>query len=493
MVRTSAARWPRKHALHMDGRVRTYGDLTDQMGRIAAWTQAQGLSRGDIVALIAPNCLEYIEIVLGLSEQGITVATLNPGLGLGELEQILEDCTPSLLLVHDDLAAHRRLTERTVLFPSRLSEELEQLAPVATIPSVDEKVDFAVTYTSGTTGRPKGVLLSHRSRSLTIRAMATEYGCYGPDDHFLSITPLFHGAGFAFAVAALASGGSLTLLAGPNPEMILATLAQQDITGIFVVPTILQRIFSCEEEVLDRYKGRHGLSAIISNAAALAPGLKQQTVDYFGEGLLHETYGSTEAGIVTNMRPSAILQKPNSVGTAFIETEIELRRDDGALANVGETGELFSRAAYAFSGYLNRPDATTETMQGGWISVGDLAVKDPDGYFEIIGRKKDMVVTGGVNVYPREIELVAEQMPGVLECAVVGIPDAEWGEKLCATYVAEPGITLLPGELLAFCRDKLSSIKTPKLAFEIDSLPRNVSGKILKKELREIAKEHLGG
>jgi long-chain acyl-CoA synthetase len=227
------------------------------------------------------------------------------------------------------------------------------------------------------------------------------------------------------------------------------------------------------------------LRTIISNAAALAPRFKTLTVERFGEGILHETYGSTEAGIVTNMRPDSLLRKPDSVGTAFPGMEIELRRGDGTLCDAAEIGELYARGPYNFLGYLNRPEETAAALQNGWITVQDLAVRDADGYISIVGRAKDMIVSGGINIYPAEVEQVIAAENGVAEVAVVGLADAEWGERVHAFVVAFPNAQLDPGELLARCRESLSGYKVPRGITLIDELPRNPSGKILKKVLRE--------
>lgn len=461
---------------------RSYAELVERITRIGALAAERRLKKGDVVALVAPNCIDYIEIVAGLSERGIIVATLNPGLSVDELEQIFRDCSPRLVIAAEPVSLPPSAPDALRL-GSEFEQALAAAPPLPPSPMVDERESFALAYTSGTTGRPKGVLLSHRSRCLLFGAMATEYGCFGRDDHFLALAPMAHGAGLAFAIAPIFHGGRCTLLHSSAPEALLEALATYEPNGIFVVPTHLHRLFGAEPELLDRYRGRHRLRTIISNAAALSPALKEAAVEYFGEGLLHETYGSTEGGIVTNIRPIDLLGKPRSVGTAFLNMEIELRRPDRSIADPGEPGELFCRSPYSFNGYLNRPEETSAALVEGWVTVGDLAVRDEDGFITITDRKKDMVVTGGMNVYPREIENAIEQVPGVSECAVVGRPDEEWGESLHAFVVTSANSTVLADEVLAACRSNLAPYKVPKKVSFLSELPRNASGKIVKRSL----------
>lgn len=485
-IRCAAEANPGKIALaDSDGETRTYGELVARMNAIGQVALDGRIRRGDVVALIAKNCIAYPEIVAGLSEHGIVVATLNPALSKVELATIFDDCKPKLVIADQSVELPQSTPDSL-----RLGSKTDAFGPDGACiqPSIDidERDSFAIAYTSGTTGKPKGVLLSHRSRCLLFGAMASEYGCFGRDDHFLALAPMSHGAGLAFALAPLFHGGACTLLYSQAPEDILGALDAYRPNGIFVVPTHLHRIFNAPESLRDRYRGKHALRTIISNAAALSPHLKSAAVDYFGEGLLHETYGSTEAGIVTNIRPNRLLDRPRSVGPVFPGIEVQIRRDDGTLSDAGEPGELFSRSPYTFNGYLNRSEETLEAIVDGWVTVGDIATRDVDGYISITDRKKDMVVTGGMNVYPREIEAVIEAMPEVLECGVVGQKDDEWGESLHAFVVPSEGREPDTDKILAACRETLAPYKVPKRVTIISELPRNPSGKLVKRELREL-------
>jgi long-chain acyl-CoA synthetase len=316
---------------------------------------------------------------------------------------------------------------------------------------------------------------------LTLFGMGVEYGCFSPDDRFLGIAPLCHGAGFAFNLAPLFFGGSCDLMAGFDPEHTARHLHNEGPTGVFMVPTHFRALFDLPDPAR-ALLSRHRLRAIISNAAALPQELKEEIVATFGDGLLHECYGSTEGGIVTSLRPPDQLRKVRCVGLPFVNTAVRLLDDDGREVRDGEVGELFSYSPYLFSGYWEKPEKTRECMRDGWVSAGDLARRDDEGYLYIVDRKKDMVVSGGINIYPRQVENVLNGAAGIAESAVVGVPDRRWGERLEAVYVpAGDG----PDEdaLRELCTRELGSQKTPKAFHAVDALPRNPMGKVLKKNI----------
>jgi acyl-CoA synthetase (AMP-forming)/AMP-acid ligase II len=486
-IRCAATRAAGRTALIAGPRCLSYTELVRRIARVAHMGRNHlRLAPGDRVALIAGNILEYIEIVAGLSDIGAIVATLSPRLTRAELADILADCSPRAIIIAADCLA--LLDDNSAIPVIVIGDDYEALLAAASdIPGHDgvaETAPFALAYTSGTTGRPKGVLLPHRSRAITFMAMAAEYRCFGVDDHFLALAPMCHGAGFVFACAALFFGGTTSLFPAGDPLAVLDRIARRDITGVFMVPTQFARLFDLPDTVLDSYRN-HNLTSIISNAAALPQAMKERAVAQFGAGILHESYGSTEGGIVTNIRPADLLRKPGSVGLPFPGVEIAIRRPDGSIAAADEPGELFSRAPTSFAGYWNRPDETAETMIDGWVSVGDVAVADPDGFISIVDRKKDMVVSGGINVYPREIENVIARVPGVFESAVVGLPDAEWGERLHAFIVPSGTDTPSVTAIIAACRAQLAGFKIPRGISFITELPRNTGGKVMKRVLRD--------
>ena len=496
-LRVSAARTPGKTALICGTQRRTFAELRERVDRVAAHLVALGFAKGDRAIVLAPNCIDYPELICGVADAGGIVATLSPRSTAAEVAAAANDCRARVVFVHPANAATVDLARLgTVEHVITLGEDYEAWlraadparspALIATVP-LAETDPFTLVYTSGTTGQPKGIVISHRSRVLTFHAMAMEYGCYGPEDLQLGIAPMAHGAGFAFIMCSVYFGGSVEILPKFDAELVVRKLATEPFTGVFMVPTHYSSIFALEPAFLARHRGSaRALRTIMSNAAALPQALKEKIVDYWGAGLLHETYGSTEAGIVTNLRPRFQLEKPRCVGPPFALNEIRLLDEAGRDVGTGEVGELYSRSPYLFNGYFDRPQETAAVMRDGWVSAGDLARRDADGHYYIVDRRKDMVVSGGINVYPREIEEVLQTHPAVREAAVIGVPDEHWGERLRAYIVLERERSAGAADLEAYCRERLAGYKVPKEFRDIAELPRNVGGKILKKELRAL-------
>ncbi|MCC7083311.1 MAG: acyl--CoA ligase [Burkholderiales bacterium] len=494
-LRVSAARTPDKIALICGAVRRSYSQLRERVDRIAAQLLALGFVKGDRAIVLAPNCIDYPELICGVSDAGGIIATLSPRSTATEVAAAARDCGARVIFVHP---ANSDAIDRTWLpgvehvivlgeqYEAWLGEADPALSPALTgaVP-LEETDPFTLVYTSGTTGQPKGIVISHRSRVLTFHAMAMEYGCYGPEDLQLGIAPMAHGAGFAFIMCSVYFGGTVEILPRFDAELVVRKLATESFTGVFMVPTHYSSIFALEGSLLARHRGgARALRAIMSNAAALPQALKEKIVEYWGPGLLHETYGSTEAGIVTNLRPRLQLEKPRCVGPPFALNEIHLLDEAGKEVSEGEVGELYSRSPYLFNGYFERPEETAAIMRDGWVSAGDLARRDADGHYYIVDRRKDMVISGGINIYPREIEEVLQAHPAVREAAVIGVPDAHWGERLLAYIVLERERHVDAADLEAYCRERLAGHKVPREFRDIAALPRNVGGKILKKELR---------
>ncbi len=488
-IKTTMARHPGKIALTCGARSLNFAQLVERIEKVSALAiEGLGLRHGDRAAIVAGNCLEFIEIVDGLSEAGVIVATPNPRQTTAELGFILNDCgarvafaTPETApLLH---AADCPALERIIVIGPDYEALLMQARAGIALPRVEEWDAFCMPYTSGTTGKPRGVVLPHRSRVLAAFCMASEYGCYGPDDRYLAIAPLFHGAGFNFAHAAVFFGGTCEILPRFEPEVVLRRLHEGRAAGTFMVPTHFHALFALPAAVLDRWRGV-ALRALVSNAAPLAQATKNRIIEYFGDGILHEAYGSTEGGIVSNLRPAYQVRKMQCIGQAFPFNRIRLLDDAGAPVAHGEVGELYNDSPCLFLGYWNQPEATAASMRDGWFSAGDLARMDDEGFLYLVDRKKDMYISGGVNVYPREVEEALFRLPGVADAAVVGMPDDYWGEVGRAFVVSRPGAALTAEALFAACKQMLAGHKVPRQITFLDALPRNAAGKVLKTELR---------
>ena len=487
-VRAAMLRNPDKIAMKHREQEVSYGEFMGRVDRVCAGLLNDcGLQHGDHAAIVSANSIEYLEVVLGASQAGVGTATINPRLSPPELAAIADDAQARVLFVDQATAEALGDTafasvEKVVVIGGDYQDWRDAQTPLDELPVVDEWDTFTIPYTSGTTGKPKGVLVPHRSRVISLYAMAVEYGCFGPDDRFLAIAPMCHGAGMIFALAPIFFGGYAEIMDKFDPESVVSKFKSERITGFFGVPTHFHAIFGLDQAILDEHRSET-LHTIISNAAALPQVMKEKIIGHFGQ-ILHETYGSTEASIVSNLRPADQLRKVACVGQAFPGTQIEIRRDDGSICNPEEIGELFSTSSCLFNGYWMRPDETAEAWQDGWVTVGDLAKKDAEGHLYIVDRKKDMVISGGINIYPREIEEALLQHPDIADVAVIGVADEKWGERLKAFVVSASGDDLDPDAIIEFCDGRISSMKTPKDYAFIDVLPRNANGKVLKTELR---------
>jgi acyl-CoA synthetase (AMP-forming)/AMP-acid ligase II len=489
-IRTSMGREPNKVAFRDNERELTYRALVERIDRVAnGVTYSLNLKPGDRAALLSPNTLEFIEIVCGLAEAGVPPALINSRASSSEVTFICDDAAAKVLFVHPSLEELARASapesvQHVIVIDDAYERWLASSSPQRLAAKAEEWDTFCIPYTAGTTGNPKGVLLPHRSRVLTFFSMAVEYGCYGPDDRALAVAPLYHGAGFAFALAPVFFGGTCEILPRFDAEELLRAIERGRSTNVFMVPSHFQALFALGDEVLDRYE-TSSLRTIISNAAPLAQVMKERIVERFGDDLLFECYGSTEGGIVSNLRPADQLRKLQCVGLPFPLTSVRILDEEGREVEPGALGELFSSSPYLFSGYWNRPQESIDAIQDGWFSAGDIAYRDDEGYIYLIDRKNDKIISGGVNIFPREIEEVLLRHPFITEAAVFGIPDERWGEAVHAVVVLQADAAIAEESIIDFCASSVARYKLPKRVEFADALPRNAAGKILRRELRD--------
>lgn len=489
-VRVAARAHPEKIAVSEGQRHLTYRELVRRIDCVSTLV-AYGLDlkRGARVALMLPNCLEFMEIVFGLASAGIAPAMINPRSAVAEIEHICNNSGARVLFVDESTqslaqASDLPTIERVVVLGDEYESLLAEARGAPPEIDVDPSDIFCIPYTSGTTGKAKGVLLSHRSRALMFPAMHLEYRSYSAEDRTLGIAPLYHGGGFAHSAAAVCQGGYCSILRKFDPEIVLRKLNDERITNTFMIPTHFDAIFQLEESVLRDLRPRV-LKTIVSNAAPLSEKLKRRIVDYFGETILFEAYGSTEAGIVANLPPAEQLRRPTSVGLPFPETEIRLLDDEGNEVRPGEIGELYSRSPFMFSGYWQRPAETDRAFRDGWVTAGDLAKRDDDGFLYLVDRRDDKIISGGINIYPRQVEDAIRRHPAVAEIVVFGVPDDRWGEAVHAVVQLENGSHASSDDLIAFGAQYVSRAFLPKSLEVSDAIPRGPSGKILRKKLRE--------
>lgn len=492
-IREFARSTPAATALVDGDRRLTFAALGDRSDRVAWLLADAGLAPGDRVAVLLGNQLEYVEVAAGAAKAGVAMVPLDPRGTAAEHAALITRSGASGLVA--DAAYEGNVPDLAEDLPLALSLGAQDWGrpyerALANARAADPRVrvretdPFCVQYTSGTTGRPKGALLTHRSRVLTMFGCAVDYGL-GPGRRTAAIAPMSHGAGFCFAYAGPFLGGRTSMLRRWDPERLLDMIERDRLQTIFLVPAHAHTL----REVMEQAPRRHDLSSletIYFNAAALPVPLKEWVVETFPHVGVHELYGSTEAGIVTNLRPPDAMRKAGSVGHPWWMTEVRLLDPAGRDVGPGEPGELFGRSPFTMAGYLDDPEATAAAVRpDGFLSSGDVAVRDEEGFITIVDRTKDMVVSGGTNIYPREIEDVLVGCAGVAEVAVVGLPDERWGEAVAAFVVPRPGTDLDFGALEAAVRARLAGHKAPKVWRAVDELPRNSGGKILKRVLRD--------
>ena len=496
-VREACRCTPGKVAIIDSANRLTFAALDDRSNRLANGLLGRGLVPGGAVGVLMGNRAELLETVVAIAKAGMTFVPLNHRLSATELDHVVDHADVDALVA--DSVYAEKFSEWAPELRCSITTGGDGAADVGSeryegvIESAgasDPRVDvgdldpFSIVYTSGTTGQPKGVVISHRARVLGMLAAGIEWGL-GPTSTSVAVSPMSLGAGFTFAYTSVFLGGTTTILNHWDPEEFLATVRRDRATAAFLVPTHAQTLRAAADlggppaEVAT-------LQTLYFNAAALPVVLKDWVLDHFPDVAVHELYGSTEAGVVTNLRPEHARTRAGSVGLPWFMTEVRLVDPDGRPVGRGVPGELYSRSPLAMNFYHKNPEATAAcTTADGFLSVGDLATQDDEGFISIVGRKKDMIITGGINVYPNEIEEILLTHESIAEVAVVGLPDDKWGEAVTAFVVAKPGRTMDPEVLAAFIGPRVADFKRPRAYRSVTSLPRNSNGKVVKRHLVE--------
>lgn len=467
----------------------SYGELDNRTSRVANALAASGVGRGDRVAILARNSPVFYELVFGCAKAGAIMLPLNWRLSAREIEGILNDAGASLILTGQEFTPQLPAGSQPVI---QIEGEYAAWrdAAVATDSGMDTNPEDVVLllYTSGTTGQPKGAMISHRNLFFSGR-MAREI--WGFTEHSVNLVamPLFHIGGMGYGLMALTQGGHTVLLQQPAAGPVIDAILQYRVTHAFFVPAVIQTLVNTEGvDGVDL----SSLELIVYGASPISETLLLRAMEVFGCGFTH-AYGLTEtSGTVITLPPvdhdpgGPRAQKLRSCGRPVPWVEAALFDPErGEKVATGDVGEIWIRSGMNMGGYWKKPVETSATIRAdGWLRTGDAAYQDDDGYFYIHDRFKDMIVSGGENIYPTEIENVLYEHPGVAETAVIGVPHERWGETPKAVVVTKPGATVSEAELIDFVRARLARYKCPTSVAFVEALPRSASGKILKRELR---------
>lgn len=498
LSRGHAARSGDAVALHFEGRETSFADFDRHASQVANGLIAAGLKPGERVAFLGRNSDLYFEYWFGAAKAGVVLIPVNWRLAPAEVDYVIGNGKPRMLLTDpaflDRLngeAGYSILTTEPVEGHSDFAAWRE--AQDDSDPRRDLGYDDPVLqlYTSGTTGNPKGAMLSSRSllalRQDTPAAAMPEWNRWTPDDVALVAMPVFHISGSGWGLWSLQHGGKGVVVREFDPNQVLALLTEHRITKVMMVPTAMRIV--CEHP--DAAGADFGfLKYICYGGSAIPLDLMRQAIAVFGCGFA-QMYGMTEtAGTITGLPPEdhdpAGNERMRSVGTPLPGVEIRIVDEDGREVARGEIGEIATRSAGNMIGYFGDPAATAEAIDSeGWLRTGDAGTMDADGYVYLADRIKDMIITGGENVYPAEVENALYSHPQVSDVAVIGVPDAKWGEAVKAIVVPVAGECPDPGALIAHARARIAAYKAPKTIDFRDTLPRNPSGKILRRLLRD--------
>lgn len=509
MIRVNSMKYPDKLALKDARRQLNFKEYDIRTNRLANGFIASGLEKGDKVAILSNNSIEYMEVYGAAAKAGIIVVPLNFRLHPDDLYYIVKNSNSKMLLIES------RYLDQTVEYWESVEENgidaidhvfigpnspdgwrtLEDIVALGdeAYPEVksDPEDTWIILYTSGTTGRPKGAIRSHRSYVAFFLVNEAEFS-YTPQDYGLILMPLSHVNSTFYSFVFTYIGAPVYVHREYNfdSEETLNIIHKERISFTSMIPTHYNLILNLPEEV----KAKYDLSSMRSLLTSSAPATKQMKLDVmelFTNAKLFEAYGSTEAGLVTILRPEDQMKKLGSIGKECIGLDcIRILDDDGNPVPDGEVGELFSRGPQMFDGYHQLPEKTRQSFRGDFFSAGDIASKDEDGFYYLVDRKANLIITGGEHVYPSEVEKVINTHPAVMECAVIGLYDYKWGEAVTAVAILKPDV--IPSENLVkdirdYCDGKVARFKKPKkiLFIPAEEMPRTGSGKIMHRLLRD--------
>ena len=483
---------PSKTALYDGERSVTYAELDRGADRIAGALLRRGAGPGDVVCAYLPNSIDYVLVVLAVARSGAIFSPINPRYKSFEVGAILREARPCVMFTTASrkpvvLEAARALGRHEPLIvevDGAGGDDGQAIAlqallgePPGDLPAVAESDHFSLMFTSGTTGQPKGALATHRGRMLWVLNATIEYGL-NDGDVYLGAMPQVHAAGLTFTLMHLYVGATVRILPHFDAAQFVAILEREAITSALAVPTMLTLI----AEAIDRRGGTVCLPALkrmITCGSPLPVATKKRVLECVTPEL-YDYYGSTESNSMTVLRPADQLRKPESVGQPFRNVEIMIADEAGRACPAGTVGEVWCANPSVMTAYRDRPEETARAFTGRWFHTGDLGFMDEEGFLHLVGRVSDVIISGGVNIYPAEIEQVLMLHPFVLDAAVVGVPDAKWGQAVRAYLVLREGGRLDLQSVQRHCMDHLADFKKPRSVEFVAALPRNAGGKTVK-------------
>lgn len=474
---------PERIAVIFEDQRITHRQLWSRCCRLVAVLQEKGAKPGDRVAILAANCSQYIEAYMAIPAAGFIIVPLNTRHAEPELRYALEDAGARILLTDRDPGALSDLIESVVMIPDEYDALLEDAREAELGVGVTEDNLAGLFYTGGTTGASKGVMLSHRNLIANAFQFMTA-SPPSPNDIFLIMAPLFHAAGSNGVLGGIWSGSCQIPLKVFDPSVALDLIAEHKVTHTLGVPAMIAAL---AEEQLKTPRDIGSVRMVAHGGSPIPTEVIRRAHQGFPNAEFVEVYGATETGpLLTALRHEETfldVERGHSCGQSLIGVQLKIVDDAGVDVEQGEVGEVVAFGANIMQGYWKKPDLTSEVLQDGWYRTGDLGRMDDEGYLFLVDRARDMIISGGENVYCSEVEEALYKHPAVLEAAVFGVPDERWGEAVHAVVVSREEVTA--DELIGFCREHIAGYKLPKsISFSATELPKSGPGKILKRELR---------